>query len=368
MYELAASGLSAQQVIKALQSNREIKYEYDLLNKEDKKIGALSEVEGSYSFNSEAVIKGTGRFILNEKEYKNIDFLSERIKPYYCLKVGSEWIRWAQGIYLMNSPDRNEQDGGIYRNIEAYDKSIILKEDKVDTRYFIAAGTIYTDAVRDLILSSGINKISIQESSLVLTVDKEYEIGTSKLDIINNLLNSINYNSVWFDNNGFCVVRKYINPKERSYEFVYKTDNNSITTYGSSETIDAFSIPNKFIRYVENPETDYMISIFINDKASNPLSTVSRGRTITDIEAINDIPDQATLDDYVKRIANEKSKVIGGIKFNTLPMPHHSFLDCLYIKNTTLDISEKFIETAWSINTSVNGLMSHTCRKVVELW
>jgi hypothetical protein len=111
-----------------------------------------------------------------------------------------------------------------------------------------------------------------------------------------------------------------------------------------------------------------MRSIFVNDKASNPLSTASRGRTITDIGAVNDIADQTTLDEYVKRVANEKSQVYGGYKFNTWPMPHHTCLDCLRINNTTLGISEKVIETAWSIDTGSNGLMSHVCKKVVELW
>jgi hypothetical protein len=56
------------------------------------------------------------------------------------------------------------------------------------------------------------------------------------------------------------------------------------------------------------------------------------------------------------------------VRFNSLNMPHHSYLDCIRIYNTTLGISEKFIETAWNIDTSLGGTMSHTCQKVVELW
>lgn len=368
MQNLAVNGYSEEYIKKILHSNREIKFEFELLDKEDRKIGDINDIDGSYSFDSEAEVKGTGRFTLNERDYKDINFLSERIKPYFCLKGGNEWVRWGQGIYLLNSPDRDEYQGGIYRNIEAYDKSVILLEDKVDNRYYIPAGTVYTDAVKELVLSSGITKISIQDSDLTLPVDKEYEIGTSKLEIINSLLMSINYNSVWFDSNGFCIVRKYIIPKDRMYEYEYETNSKSIITYGSKETVDAFGIPNKFVRYVETPEAGYMISTFINDKASSPLSTVSIGRTITDIEAVTDIPDQATLDEYVKRVANEKSQVLGGLQFSTLPMPHHTCQDCLYVKISDMDVSAKFIETAWSIDTSMAGLMSHKCKRVVELW
>lgn len=368
MQRLAINGHTEDKIRKALQSSREVKFEYDLLDKYDKKMGTINEISGSYSFSSDAEIKGTGRFTINEKYTKDIDFLSERIKPYFCLKIGSEWLKWGQGIYLASSPNRNEQNGGIYRDIEAYDKCLILKEDEIDKRYYIKKGATYTNEIRKLILSTGIEKISIQESELEISIDKEYEIGTSKLDIINDLCNAINYNSVYFDENGFCMIRKYITPKERIYEYEYITDGESIITYGSSEALDAFKVPNKFVRYVENPESDYLISTFVNNRASNPLSTVSRGRVITDIQAITDIADQNTLDEYVRRVASEKSQVYGGVRFSTLAMPHHSYLDCLRIKNTTLGISEKVIETGWSVDTNINGLMIHTCKKVVELW
>lgn len=368
MQSLAKGGYTAEQVEKALKSNRTVWFEYELLDKNEKKIGIIDDISGSFSFDSNAEIKGTANFTMNEKGYKEIDFLSERIRPVFCLQIGKDVLKWEQGIYLLSSPNRIERQGGIYRDIEAYDKGLILKEDRVDNRYFIPKGTLYTSAIRSLILSAGITKISIQESNLELSVDKEYEIGTSKLTIINDLLKSINYNSLYFDPNGFCVARKYINPKERRYEFTYVTDENSIIIPGASETLDAFSIPNKFVRYVENPETGYLISVFVNDKASNKLSTVNRGRVITDIQPVNDIADQATLDEYVKRVATEKSLVFGGMQFTTLAMPHHTYLDCLYIKNNTLDVSEKFIETSWRINAKGEYYMTHTCKKVVELW
>lgn len=366
MQELNIGGYS--NVSDMLKSNRELKFEYDLLDKYDKKIGTLSDVKCSISLSADAEIKKVASFTLNEKDTKDINFLSEKIKPYYCLKVNDEWLRWSQGIFLLNSPNRTELEGGIYREIEAYDKTLILKEDKIVDRLFLKEGTAYTDAVRNLITSTGITKLSIEESTLLLSVDKEYEIGTSKLEIINDLLNAINYYSVYFDNDGFCCIRKYINPKDRIYEYEYVTDKKSIVEYGASETFDFFGVPNKFVRYVQNPESNYLISTFTNDKASNKLSTVSRGRTITDIQAVNDIADQVTLNEYVRKVATEKSQVYGGYKFTSIIMPNHTVWDCLYIRNNELGISEKVIETSWSMDLDINAPMKHTTKKVVELW
>lgn len=368
MQQLGINGYTEEQVKNALHSNRIIKWEYELLDKNDRRIGTIPEIKGSYGMDSEAEIKGAARFELSEKGLKEIDFFSERIKPYFCLKIGSDWLKWEQGIYLLNSPDRNEIRGGIYRNIEAYDKSVILREDRVDNRYLITKGTPYTVVIRDLILSTGIKDISIQESELELSVDKEYEIGTSKLEIINSLLNAINFNSVWFNHHGTCMVTKYITGKARAYEYEYATNSKSVTYYGANESIDTFDIPNKFVRYVENPEAAYLISTFINDQASNKLSTISRGRVITDIKSITDIADQNTLDDYTRKEAERLSLVYGGFNFNTIPMPHHSFNDCLLFRNHNLEATEKVIEISWNINASGNGAMTHKVKKVIELW
>jgi hypothetical protein len=368
MQQLGIKGYTQEQVKKALHSNRTIRWEYELLDKNDLKLGTIDEITGSYGLDSEAEIKGAASFQLSERNLKDIDFFSERIKPVFCLQIGSEWLKWEQGIYLLNSPNRAENKGNVYRNIEAYDKGVILREDKVDNRYLITKGTPYTVVVRELILSTGIQDISIQESELELSVDKEYEIGTSKLEIINSLLNAINYNSVWFNFHGTCMVTKYITGKERTYEYEYATDDQSITYYGSSETLDTFNIPNKFVRYVENPETGYLISTFLNEQASNKLSTISRGRIITDIKSITDIADQATLDDYTRKEAEQLSLVYGGYDFNTLPMPNHMFNDCLLFRNHNLEVTEKVIETSWSINASGNGNMVHKVKKVIELW
>jgi hypothetical protein len=368
MQLLSNQGYTQEQVKNALHSSRTIKWEYMLLDKNDRNIGTIKDITGSYGLDSEAEIKGSARFELSEREYKDVDFFSERIKPYFCLKIGTEWLKWEQGIYLLNSPDRSENKGGIYRNIEAYDKTVILREDRVYNRYLIPKGTSYSVAIRNLILSTGITDLSIQESELELSVDKEYEIGTPKLEIINSLLNAINYNSVWFNYHGTCMVTKYIPGKERAYEYEYSTNNKSVTYYGASETLDTFNIPNKFVRYVENPETGYLISTLTNDQASNKLSTVNRGRVITDIKSVTDIADQQTLDSYVRKEAEQLSLVYGGFEFSTLPMPHHTFMDCYLFRNRNLDVMEKVVETAWNINASVNGTMTHKVKKVIELW
>ena len=144
------------------------------------------------------------------------------------------------------------------------------------------------------------------------------------------------------------------------------TDENSIVFGGAEEELDIYNAPNKIVRYLENADRDVLISTVINDDPLSKLSTVSRGRTIVDIEPVSDIADLPTLNAYTQRVAAEK-KIYQRIIFESAAMPNHESLDCLYIINRDLDINGKFIETAWSLDMRLGGRMKHTCRRAVSI-
>ena len=83
MLELEKNGYTESQIKNKLLGDREIKFEYDLLDKNDKKLGTLADVECSVSFSAYAEIKRSASFTLSEKEHKDIDFLNERIKALF---------------------------------------------------------------------------------------------------------------------------------------------------------------------------------------------------------------------------------------------------------------------------------------------
>ena len=56
MYDMSYAEFTNEQVIKMLEGNRTIDFEYELMNNEEKVITTLDNVECSISFNSEAEI------------------------------------------------------------------------------------------------------------------------------------------------------------------------------------------------------------------------------------------------------------------------------------------------------------------------
>lgn len=373
MLELAVNGYTRNEIIEQLHghtgSRGLIKFRYDLLNYDDVTLGEVAVQSGRVALNSLGEIKRTAVFRITEQEGQDIDWLNNRIQPVFCLQMPDKgFAEWPLGIFLLPSPDRKDENNKIKRDIEAYDTSQILKEDKFTDRYRIAAGTKYTDAITTLLNSAGIWKVRIIAHAGTLAADKEFEIGTTKLQAINQLLTEINYTSLWVDENGYFISRPYTLPTAREAEYEYRNDDISIIHPGSAESLDIFNLPNKWVRYISNPDKGVTLrSEYINDLSSSPTSTVNRGRTIVNIESVDDIYDQTTLDAYVKRVAYEASQVYAKFDFSTALMPHHSFLDSLFIDHTLFSISDKYIESSWSMELQSGGRMTHNCRKVIQI-
>lgn len=372
MLNLAIGGYSTTDVINRLHAKggvREIKFRYDLLSKYEVKIGELlaADAGNSINFNSLADIKRTGTFTFKETGLQDVDWLNDRVQPVFILKMpDGNYIEWPQGVFLLSSPTRKD-NYGIWREIEAYDASVILREDKFDNRYRITAGTKYVDAITTILNSAGIRKINITDLSGVVSIDKEFEIGTTKLETVNLLLSEINYTSIWVDTYGYFTSKPYILPSDKETEYEYKTNDLSIVFEGATNELDLFNVPNKWIVTASNPEKTPLVSKYINDSEMSKTSTINRGRTIVDFRQVDDILDQATLDAYTKRIAYNASQVYEKVQFETALMPHHSYMDTLFVEYRNLGISSKFTETSWEMDLQAGGKMKHSVRKVIAL-
>jgi len=372
MLDLAVNGYTRQQVIDNLHgrsgSRGIIKFRYELLSKEDVKLGELTAQPGRVALNSLAEIKRTAVFQTTEQEGQYIDWLSDRIRPVFCLQMpDGGWAEWSLGVFILSSPSRKDENKQIKRSIEAYDSSLILKEDKFTDRYRIAAGAKYTTAIISILNGAGIWKVNILDHAGTLAADIEFEIGTSKLFAVNELLTAINYTSLWVDENGYFVAQPYVLPSSKDPEYEYRTNDISIIHPGGTEELDLFAVPNKWVRYVSNPDMILLRSEYTNGLSTSPTSTINRGRTIVDIDDVDDILDQSTLDAYTKRIAYAASQVYGQFDFSTALMPHHSYYNCLFVEHTGFNIAHKYMESSWSMDLQAGGVMTHNCRRVIQI-
>lgn len=362
------NGYTADQILNELRGKRgtrNLTFRYELLDSANQKIMDLTNVMScTIEQNWLADIKRKAK--LTVRDTGEIDFLSNRIKPYARLNMpAGGYVEWPQGVFLLSSPNRNaDETDTVTRAVEAYDALQVFLDDKVENRYTVAAGTVYTTAVSTLLGSIAKN---ITTSSKTLPVAVEWAPGTPKLAIINNLLSAINYDLLHFDEDGVAIVKPYTAPSSRAEEYTYADNEDSVMIPDVDQELDLLSIPNKWVLVVSEPDRAPLVSTYTNNDPSSPTSVVRRQRTIVDFRTETEAADQASLDARVARLAFESSQVYEAVDFQTAIMPIHSGNDVYRITYSTLAIDAKYSEHAWSMPLVAGGTMKHQARRVVTI-
>ncbi|KAA0956625.1 hypothetical protein FQ085_11570 [Planococcus sp. ANT_H30] len=363
------SPLTRQEITDAIHGatgSRELAFRYDLLDKNDQKIREITSiVDGQVEMNAFATIKRTAKFTI--KDDGNINYLTDRIQPFARLKVKGEYIELPLGVFLLSSPTKEDENGIVFRDVDAYDGLLVLRDDKFENRYFIAAGTNYRDAVISILNGAGITKHNIEQTDKTLPNDKEFEPGKEKLYAINELLGAINFTTITHDVYGYYTSQYYRSPSTLAAEYTYKDDDLSILIPGMSEEMDTFSVANRFVAVLNDPEREPITAIFTNDSIDSPFSTVNRGRVIVDYREVEDIADEEALEAYIQRIAFNASQVYGKLEFATAINPFHDLSDVIQIEYSPLGINEKYSETSWRIPLRAGAEMEHSFRRVVDI-
>jgi hypothetical protein len=378
---LARNGYTEVEVLDALRGRhgtREVSFRYDLLDAENAYLGQLDNViTGSISQSSLADIKRTATFTLRENG--QINYLRDRIQPWVRLRMphdplttpppaewnGHRYVEFPQGVFLLTSPVRSSDAANtVLRQVEAYDTSLVLLDDGITNRQAAVAGDTYTATVDGLLGSIPAN---ITQSPLTLPTAREWEPGTAKLTVINDLLTSINYEALFFDEYGRAVARPYVSPTDRGSEYTYADDAMSVTLPEVQHTLDLYGVANKWVLTVNNPDRPPLSATLTNNDPNSPTSVIGRGRTILDFRPDQDAANLATLIALTKRLAVEASQVYESVTFSTALMPHHSHNDVFTFRFNNLGLSQKYAETEWTMTLEAGTPMTHTVRRVVNI-
>lgn len=363
---LAQGKYAHEKVLEALMVNtRRIHYEYTVHDAAGTYLGMLSDCEGRITFDSSNSVMRTFWGTAKKCELLDINLIDEKIVPWFCINLNGDILKYPLGKFIitpsfsLNGPEKSV-------SINGYDLAKIALEDKIVQRLVQNTGSFYSNEVQKMI-SEMYPRCFVETSILKRTNACEWSPGTSKLQIINDTLTSMNYYPLHFDEYGVPIAIPYVFPESQTIDMYYKTDKKSIILPDSDLSSNRFEIPNKIVRYVENADCDYMISTYVNDDPEDKLSTVNRGRCIADIKNVSDIASQNELDNYTKRCAVASMTVSDQIMFKTLNMPGHGYKNCLFVQVDDLGISEKVIETGWEMDLKVGGEMTHKCTRVVNV-
>lgn len=392
MFDLSLFNFTHDEVKEYLHSaTRKIDFRFELFAADGTFKKDLTTIEtGTVDFNSEAAIKRSAK--ISMKEDPDINYLSDRIKPYVRFFIDKRkmsepftsylsasfpasfdkqmlgaygWVDFPLGVFLLTSPTRKDNGPFFTREIECYDGCLVLQEDRFEERHFIPNGMSVRDAVIEILEMTGITNYEIDESIKAVEADMEFAVGENKLVAINSLLVSSGYEELTTDSDGNYIAKLYANPAESDSDYSYKTDQYSVVFSGYEEKLDFYQVPNKWIVTRSMADRPPLISVYTNSNPDSPTSTVSRGRTsMQEPITVDNIPDQQSLDLYVERIAYEQSQIFGEVTFETSIMPFHGFKNILDIEFDGLIGNGKYQELSWSIPLETGGKMKHLVRRI----
>lgn len=292
------------------------------------------------------------------------DPLNDLIRPMLIL----DGIASPVGEYLISVSEKAMHGAYTEDSIEAYDKSLILSQNRLEKRVSFPAGALYIDVIQSMLVECGITMTIAEASDATLaTAREDWEVGTSYLTVVNDLLTEINYDPLWFDNEGIARLKKQIQPSASNIVYTYKADALSILSAEATSTLDIYNAPNVFIVEVSNPDLpEPMRATSVNEDPGSILSTIRRGRRIVaPLERLDNIASQEALQEYADNKRLQSMLSTDTIVFTTALEPGHGVGDVIAIQHP--DFSGIYQETEWEIPLSPGGLMRHKARRIVYL-
>lgn len=268
------------------------------------------------------------------------------------------------GIYSITTVSASHEASGDYVNLQGYSVLYMASRCKLENSFFAAAGAEYLSVIRDVLALAGIEEIETDSSGSRLAIDREWDAGTSLLDIINELLEEINFREAYPDMRGVVHLRKRKEPEPENVTMVYASGEYSVLFEPYTTEQDGFDKPNVFRFVCVNPEMDVeLIAEAVNSDPKNPFSTESVGSRLIEITEVDNVPDLASLQEMADMRMRESRRSAISVKFTTAIQPEHGVYDILCLDHGSA--SGIYEETEWTIQIGSSGKMTHKAERVV---
>lgn len=291
-----------------------------------------------------------------------VNWLTDEIR----VEMIVDGVAYPLGVYLVSTATK--RDDGLTKqvNIEAFDRCWIVKDNYTESLTYFPAGTNYIAAINQLLTVCGIALVSTTPNNATMAEAREdWNVGTSYLDIVNQLLSEINYNPLWFDKNGVAILEPVSVPTIQNVEHTLDNSNvKSLIMPEITQETDIFQAPNVFICICSNADKNApMVATSVNSNPQSPLSVMRRGRRIATVVQVDNIASQAELQAYADTLRNQSMIRGETVQITTGLLPEFGVADVVALIYD--DLADICLDRAWDMTLDVGGEMHHTLERVV---
>lgn len=355
-------------------------------------LDGVVEPSAQLSWSLYNAVKGTGSLKVNDLaaaapgllRIGDLALAAARIRPVLVIEGLPEI---PLGVYLFSAAPEDWSGAGRVYGLELLDRCTVLDQDLLEVSYTVAAGTVVLSAVATVIASAG-EAITVDAGATATTSSAMvWPAGTSKLQVVNDLLKVINYNALWVDGTGRFRATPYVVPASRSigYELLNGVDRELVDGETAiyqetwSRDRDLFKVPNRVITVQSGTGDAAPLTGLATNTTTDPadptypFSYAARGnRWLAKVIDGVDVPagtvpqQQAYLDARARASLIASSSVQASVSVKHLPLPVRVG-DVVRFANAPAGIDGRHVLTGIDLEAHPLGLMSSTLQEVVDL-
>lgn len=339
---------------------RRVSYRYAAI-RDGVVFAGLEAVEGAPSISMEATgeiktsIRGT--FAVPP----GVDWLTDTLRPAMVV----DGMEYPLGEFVITSVIDRYNGHRVYSALEGYDLGVRVQNGTLDTRITIPWGKRYLEAIQEQLLACGIQRVLMDPGTDTIQEDRaDWEIGESRLKVVNDLLAEINYRTLWFDTTGAARLTKYRQPSPELAARTYAAGEMSVIMDETTSSLDTYGAYNDWIAIVSNPDKSLMTARATNDNPLSALSVQRIGKRTAPIIRLDNIASQAALQEYVDNVKFRGMASQETVTWSTANLPHEVG-EVIILQHPHLQ--GVFEETAWEMTLQAGAEMRHTGKRVVYL-
>lgn len=377
-----------------LYGSRTTRYRYELLQHNqstgrDSLLGYLDGVipGGQLDWQWNQAVKGTGTLnvldidqaLPGKIRIADVDLSSIRIRPVLLIDGLPEI---PLSLYLVTAAPEAWTDGGRTYALELHDRTTVLDQDQVATTFTAKKNATIMTVIASLISSAGETFAPDGSETRKLTADTVWPVGTTKLQIVNDLLTTLHYNALTVDGRGDFVATPYTSPADRQITYGLLNGiprelvdgESSIYQPDWSRVRDVYGVPNKVVVIGNATGSDAPpLGSYTNTDPDSPFSYAARGRWIVyTVQGIDvpTLPTGTTATDYLNAVARatlislSSPQVTVTVKHLPLPL---TVGDVVRFASAPAGIDTRHIVVGITLELSATGLMQSNLQEVIDL-
>ncbi|QWW20124.1 hypothetical protein I6B53_03235 [Schaalia sp. 19OD2882] len=289
-----------------------------LLDADEQEKGLLDGVTGGdVTLSAATRLRASGTLQVDEVG-QQIDWGTDRVRIDY----EANGQAWPIGVFLLSAPTQSFEDGMVSRRVELLGKLAVIDQDATVSTLSLASGTRVTDAVRQILAEAGETRMAVTDSPETLKSQMVWDPGTSKLTVINDLLDAIGYWALSPDGAGVLQVRPYVRPAARPQSWTFAEGEQAVHSAKWDLEQDLADVPNRVVLVGQgSDDKPALVGVASNEDPDSPFGFPARGRWVTRTETGVEASSQEVIDSLARRRLIDASTPVATIRMTHMPLP-----------------------------------------------